>query len=516
MSTYPKRWSLEKNDAGLILVGILLIIISIYHTWSTVFITNQILFQSGRLLKCSGDCKYKGPDNFLWTDAFKNKSLDDNSFIYTQQETIAKIDLLSGNKLTLLPSTIVRIITNGPNKNQIEVIKGKIKYTKVNGQSDVIIADEGTIETSQSTEEFSSGQLNFDIQNEKLIALRQEDVSLKLKIVGGAPPYSISTKGKVLQVDAQKPEYILRYTTPGIDYITITDRNGTKSESFVEIMDLQKPQILFPKNFQSLKVKNFYLGTNLKAASPVVAELVNDKFKDVLPLSSVEENLAMGMNRIRIHNRYEDMTSEWSEWVEFRIVEANYIEVITPNNQWHLKSIYLSWANPNQETLYLTIWDHLKKIVVKKSIQDHFYKFEGKGKFSWTIDSKPNLASSSKSMNFELLSEYYLNLMPQDKTEMAWKSSNSFIELNWQREKISEPFPEFLIIESRGKLLEKISVKNKNSYVLKIAPGVQYSWRLQFIKNKISYDTTPHMFQMGLPPKLNPIKANEIQVNQKK
>ena len=506
-------------DSTLILIGFCFIIVSGYFTWSTSYVHDLSEPIMGRITTCSGGCKHKSPSDYFWLSGQTGMPVVNKSLVYAPINTKTVIQLISGNKLTLYPNTIVQINISAE-RASIDIISGKIEFKKVTkseGREQITIngapiSNGMMVSPEPFVEEISAEPERLKAIAQDRIFLKNKEASTKIDIENGFPPFELEIEDSENFKKIKSNSNTLNYSfqESGIFTLKIKDSNGDVVRKLVQVEDLNPPHITTPQDGDYIFQRNFKIEGDIESDSEILLTKSGEEFFKG-NITNMPRELPIGKYELIARKSIESQFSNWSKPVAFTIVETVQPIILT-NEKIFINQANLKWkrAIPVIHTLIIKIKDtgeELRYVVPDEEFQFHP---DISGKYYWTVFPSYRQGITEKPIyrEFSLLNLNTIRTTPRPNEKFLSEETQESVLFEWT-ENITESIESFLEISS-DYFSKEIDIKNLDQLELDLKTNKTYRWRMSFEVNNKKYSTDYFNFSLTVPQPAPPIKVEEI------
>lgn len=515
----PSSFSKKSIDLTLVTLGLALIIVSGYFTWSTSYVHEISESVLGRIITCNGGCKYKTPSDYFWLNGQSDMPVVNKSLIFAPINSKTIIELSSGNKLTLYPNTIIQIKSMANNAS-IDIISGKMEYKRVNKneKNDIITINGVKAEMVEmvTPEPFvqvvSALPERLEATAIETVYLRDKPISTEIEIKNGNPPFELHVEDfkefGIVKTNKKQTNYT--FNKPGIYNLRISDSNGNSTTKLIQVQDLSAPQITYPSDGDYVYQENFKIrGTFSEMSEILITSSGNTFFRG--PIANCPKVLPEGKYELKIRNSIENQFTEWSSPVSFMAVKSIQPKILSQEELYFNKA-FLKWKRtiPVVHKLVLRNEDTGEEIYLNIPEEEFIFYPQESGHYSWSIFP---LISMNTNEVPQFKNFTYINL----KTVQHFPTSNSKVSSDNITENVSFSWFDLsndqiiTVLEIVSEDFSKqIDVTNLYNLDVELKTNQVYRWRLVFKFKDQKATSEFRTFSLIVPQPLSPIRVEEI------
>ncbi len=517
MAELINSFKVRKIDLSLHVLGVTLLIVSIYTIWSTSYEIKDSSLSFGKISACKGSCKYRTPDDYFWLDARANQSVVDKSLVFTPGQSKATVILNSGSQLTLYPNSLVQI-TNTQKGATIDIIEGKVNFEKSrnsNGSEKITIKGQDLkLEPGLlNSNEIAAVPELLNVSTPEVLLLVDSVVNLDINIKNGLPPFELTLQEQgneqKLSVKTQLTSFKLK--KPGLYSLRVKDSAGEISTKLISVEDLRIPTISSPREGDIVYAKKFQLLGSFDADFTEIK--INSNGKEVFlgDLSRIPKNLENGKTFIQARIKRGGNYSEWSKPLSFEVVQTILPQFFGESDEVFISNANLKWKKTLPVIHKLIIRESNGRDVVNLTTNSdaHLFLAEKSGLYQWTVEPLFNESNEQPVwQNFTLINPKEFLISPSDKAVIVSEDIEENVNFSW----INIPkFQLSLFLEVRGKEFKKrVNVTQLKNYNLDLPVLKNYKWKIVFDHKGREVETPESSFYLDAPPPGEAIKSNEI------
>jgi hypothetical protein len=517
MAELVNSFKIRKFDLSLHVLGVTLLIVSIYTIWSTSYEIKDTSLSFGKISTCKGSCKYRTPDDYFWLDARANQSVVDKSLVFTPGQSKATVLLNSGSKLTLYPNSLVQI-TNTQKGATIDIIEGKVNFEKSrNSQGFEKLTIKGQ-DVKLEPGQFNSGEIAalpelLNVSSPESIFLVDSEVNLDVKINNGLPPFELTLEdqGDEQNLISKTHQASFKLKKPGLYSLKIKDSAGEISTKLISVEDLRVPIITSPSEGDIVYAKKFQLLGTFDADFTEVRIISNGKEVFLGDFSRMPDSLENGDTSIQARIKRGERYSDWSKALNFQVVQTILPQFSGESGEVFISTANLKWRKTLPVIHKLIIRESNGRDVVTLTTNSdaHLFQAEKSGLYQWAVDPLFN-ESNEKPVwqNFTFINPKEFLISPFDKAIIVSEEVEENVNFSWID--ISQSQLKFFL-EIKGKEFKKrVNVSQFKNYNLDLPVLKNYKWKIVFDHKGKEIETPESSFYLDAPPPVEAIKSNEI------
>jgi hypothetical protein len=517
MAELVNSFKIRKFDLSLHVLGVSLLIVSIYTIWSTSYEIKDSSLSFGKITTCKGSCKYRTPDDYFWLDARANQSVVDKSLVFTPGQSKATVLLNSGSKLTLYPNSLVQI-THTQKGTTIDIIEGKINFEKSrnsNGFEKLTIKGQdlklepGLLNSS----EIAAVPELLNVSTPEVLLLVDSEVNLDVNINNGLPPFELTLEeqGEEKNLSVKTHFASFKLKKPGLYSLKIKDFAGEISTKFISVEDLRVPTITSPREGDIVYAKKFQLLGSFDADFTEIKLTSNGRevfFGDFNRMPDILEN---GKTSIQARIKRGGKYSEWSQLLNFDVVQTVLPQFVGESGEVFISNANLKWrkALPVIHKLIIRESSGREVVSLTTNSETHVFPADKSGLYQWTVEPLFNETNERPVWhNFTLINPIEFLISPSDKSIIVSEEIEENVNFSWIDISKSQLN---LFLEIRGKEFKKrFNVSQFKNYNLDLPVLKNYKWKIVVDHKGKEIETPEFSFYLDAPPPSEAIKSNEI------
>jgi len=515
MAELVNTFKLRKIDFSLHILGMSLLIVSIYSIWSTSYNIKDSGLSFGKISSCQGSCKYRTPEDYFWLDARGNQAVVDKSLVFTPGQSMASVLLNSGSRLTLYPNSLVQI-TSTKKGASIDIIEGKVNFEKnANSNSVEKLSVKGKeVDVDQTPiAELSAIPESLKVSAPDSLMLSQSSVDLNLNIANGKSPFQITIEdeGEEKTIVSEKNNLLVKLSKSGIYSLKIKDAAGEIASRFVTVEDMRVPVITSPRNGDIVYSKNFQPLGSFDSENTEFKIISGESDVYLGSLNQLPKNLADKEYTLSARIKRGQNVSEWSPPIQFQVVQTKLPKLIQSNDTLFFTKASLSWKRtiPALHRIVIRPQNDLEILNITTNSDSYTFSSKNSGKFQWMVEPLFIDANEKSSwQTFQLVNPEEFLLGPEDESVLLSEDLDKNVAFRWKGISSNDLK---LQLEIKGKdFRKKIDVTGLNDYELTLPVLRNYKWKMVFLYRDQTYETPEVSFTVDAPPPVEPIKNNEI------
>jgi hypothetical protein len=365
--------------------------------------------------------KIKNQNDLVWSKADSGQDLSQNSLIFAGDFSRAKVNFLNGQKVILMPGSIMRVFQDQKGKYKLEIKKGKaIKLTPKGEKSFIVPTQEPEVlaeineeqvpqappalqlsfhppANAVMTESSATVRFKWDILSEQA-NLERTDVTFEIQNPRG---YKFSKSS-----DVKSGEQSLLVTQAGRYFWIAKVKDEIIEAGEFELIKLYPPFINGPKNTTIPQTGELDLQWSYGEEEKIRFEIetLQDGLSTFHELTSSEKTFPLKIKpdsplKWRVRGIYEDIKGPWSTeanlWPETKIIAQEEVKIIPKIDPSEIERVFKNKIEVDKlpyEVGVKNLSPSLSSLVVFQGEKE--IKSQGEDKFKFSV-SKPGLYSFS-------------------------------------------------------------------------------------------------------------------------